>query len=154
MFPTALQRVDYCVQNPSYNSSRDRREYSCYRREQCNQRAFNGPTQYTVLDVTVDVTLTPDPERAHLTSLPLLGRGFPREFFNENLNCEINRQILLDTFQYMTKMLALESEVDPLPTLATFHSRRTTEIFRRTVTILKLKSRTPVAKRSPFYQQL
>ena len=94
--PNRPTRVDYGVQNP-YNSARNRREYSCYRREQYNQWAFNGTTQYTVLDVTVDVTLTPDPEQANLTSLLLLGRGFSCEFFNENLNREINWQILLDT---------------------------------------------------------
>ena len=151
--PNRPTLVEYGVQNP-YNSARDKREYSCYWREKYNQSAFNGTTQHTVLNVKVKVSLIPDPERGDLTRLLLLGRGFSREFFLEKLNREINRQILLDTFQYMTRMLVLKSEIDPLPALASFHSRRTTEIFRKTMAILKLQPATPVDKRSPFYQKL
>ena len=69
------------------------------------------------------------------------------------LHREINRQILLDGFQYMTKMLSLQSELKPIPATASFHSQCTMEIFRKTMSIFKYKPHTPVEKRSPFYQK-
>ena len=98
-----------------------------------NGRLANGITQYTVLDVTVDVSLNPDPKRVILNWLILLvGGGFSRVFFQGTSEPGDLLEDLAGQFPVHDAPRCSRCNQSLSPFLqASFHSGRTTEIFAR-----------------------